>query len=61
MYINLPRVHRIARDIARLITGISGVTVPMPEKMRIIHGVYGGAYGRPLAAGTNSAAIGANE
>jgi 1-aminocyclopropane-1-carboxylate deaminase/D-cysteine desulfhydrase-like pyridoxal-dependent ACC family enzyme len=57
MYINLPKVHRIARDIARLIAGISGVTVPMPEKMRIIHGVYGGAYGRPLAAGTAAAGL----
>ena len=57
MYVNLPKVRRTARDVARLISGISGLAVPMPENMRIIHGVYGGAYGRPLAAGTAAAGL----
>jgi hypothetical protein len=28
-----------------------------PEHFRIVHDVYGGAYGRPLAAGDRAAAI----
>jgi D-cysteine desulfhydrase len=52
MYVNLHKVKRTARDIARLISGISGVTVPMPTNLHITHSVYGGAYGRPLAAGS---------
>jgi D-cysteine desulfhydrase len=56
MYVNLPRVRRTARDVARLIAGICGIgSLPLPENMRITHKVYGGAYGRPLAAGTAAA------
>jgi D-cysteine desulfhydrase len=52
MLVNLPKVRRTARDVARLISGITGLTVPIPTNMQITHKVYGGAYGRPLAAGS---------
>jgi D-cysteine desulfhydrase len=55
MYVNLPKVRRTARDVARLISGISGLTVPLPTNMHVTHKVYGGAYGRPLAAGSAAA------
>jgi D-cysteine desulfhydrase len=55
MFVNLPKVRRTARDVARLISGITGVTVAMPGNMHITHRVYGGAYGRPLAAGNAAA------
>lgn len=57
MYVNLPKIRRIARDVARLISGISGMTVAMPANMQIVHNVYGGAYGRPLAAGNAAAEL----
>ena len=55
MYVNLPKVRRTVRDVARLISGITGEAVPIPNNLRITHKVYGGAYGRPLAAGSAAA------
>ena len=55
MYVNLPKVRRTVRDVARLIRGITGEVVPIPDNLRITHKVYGGAYGRPLAAGSAAA------
>jgi D-cysteine desulfhydrase len=55
MLVNLPKVRRTARDVARLISGISGLTVPIPTNMHVTHKVYGGSYGRPLAAGSAAA------
>lgn len=58
MYANRRTVRRIVRDTARLIASATGETPPpvRAENLRVVHNVYGGAYGRPLAAGTEAAA-----
>jgi D-cysteine desulfhydrase len=47
----------LARRTTRLLAGRTGATLPAPraERVRIVHGRYGGAYGRPLADGTLAA------
>lgn len=59
MFANRRKVRRIARGTARLIASVIGETLPpvRDENLRVVHNVYGGAYGRPLAAGTELAAI----
>ena len=53
------RTLRLAEAAARLIERKSGARVPRPRADRVVvdHDVYGGAYGRPLAAGEHAAAL----
>jgi len=57
VFSNRARVFRLARDTARLIAGITGEKPPRirSENFEIAHQMYGGAYGRPIAAGTLAA------
>lgn len=59
MYVGRRRVQRIVRDTARVISSLAGEALPAvrDENLRIVHNVYGGAYGRPLAAGIELAAM----
>jgi D-cysteine desulfhydrase len=58
LYVNRRKVRSIARGSAKLIADLSGEMPPpiRPHNLRIAHHFYGGAYGRPLAAGTEAAA-----
>lgn len=53
------RTLRLASATARLIERAAGVAVPRPHPDRVVvdHAVYGGAYGRPLAAGAEAATL----
>ena len=53
------RTLRMAEATARLIERASGERLPRPSPRRLVvaHDVYGGAYGRPLAAGERAAAL----
>jgi len=50
-------VLRLARRASRLLARLAGEHVPPPDarRLRVVHERYGGAYGRPLAAGTRAA------
>jgi D-cysteine desulfhydrase len=54
---NQRKVQRIARGAAQLIADFTGQLPPLAraENLRTAHHVYGGAYGRPMAAGTEAA------
>jgi D-cysteine desulfhydrase len=54
---NRARVLRLARGAARLIERLTGARMPRPSRasVRVVHGFYGGAYGRPTAAGSAAA------
>ena len=54
---NRQRVMRLTRKTAKLIQQHAGVPVAEPPggMLRVIHDFYGGAYGRPSAAGTSAA------
>lgn len=56
---NRRMVKRIVRRTARAITEATGEKLARvrPENLRVVHNVYGGAYGRPLLAATEAAAI----
>lgn len=56
---NASRVHGLARGAARLIARLTGerVSAPPRERLAVVHDVYGGAYGRPLDAAQESAAL----
>ena len=58
---NAAGVHRLARRTARLIARHAGERIPPPRTVHVVHGWYGGAYGRPLAAGTAAARLFADE
>ena len=53
------RTLRLASAAADLIERAAGVRLPRPRPDRVVvdHGVYGGAYGRPLAAGVEAATL----
>jgi 1-aminocyclopropane-1-carboxylate deaminase/D-cysteine desulfhydrase-like pyridoxal-dependent ACC family enzyme len=55
---NRSKVKRIAKRAGKLIAAVTGGPAPQvdEENLRVVHNVYGGAYGRPLAAGTEAAA-----
>jgi D-cysteine desulfhydrase len=57
LFANRGTVARIARGTARLIASLTGEAphVIHARKLGIAHQAYGGAYGRPLAAGTDAA------
>jgi 1-aminocyclopropane-1-carboxylate deaminase/D-cysteine desulfhydrase-like pyridoxal-dependent ACC family enzyme len=59
LYANRRKLKSIIRGTARAITEATGEKVPdvRTENLPIVHNVYGGAYGRPLAAGTEAAAM----
>lgn len=50
-------VLRLARRTVRLLERLTHERVPTPraDRLRVVHERYGGAYGRPLAAGTLAA------
>ncbi|MFL5576865.1 MAG: pyridoxal-phosphate dependent enzyme [Gemmatimonadaceae bacterium] len=53
------RALRLARASARLIERHTGARVPAvdPARLVVVHDVYGGAYGRPLAEGERAATL----
>jgi D-cysteine desulfhydrase len=53
------RVLRLAGATARLIERLTGARVPRvdPRRVRVVHDVYGGAYGRPLAKAEEGVAL----
>jgi D-cysteine desulfhydrase len=55
---NRGRVLRLARATARLIERLTGTKVPRPasKRVRVVHDVYGGAYGREHPLGREAAA-----
>ncbi|MEO5579019.1 MAG: pyridoxal-phosphate dependent enzyme [Gemmatimonadaceae bacterium] len=57
LFVNRRRVLGLARRTARLIEQRTGERLPILQHglLRIVHDVYGGAYGRPLAAATKAA------
>ncbi|HET7564632.1 MAG TPA: pyridoxal-phosphate dependent enzyme [Gemmatimonadaceae bacterium] len=57
--VNRARVLRLARSTARYIRRSTGERVPSVERdrMRVVHDVYGGAYGRPLARAREGAEL----
>ncbi len=58
LFVNRRQVLRLARRTGRLLAGATGAAVPRvdPARVEVAHHVYGGAYGRPLAAGESAAA-----
>jgi D-cysteine desulfhydrase len=56
--VNRRRVLGLANQARQLIERITGEPCPAvaPERVEIAHEVYGGAYGRPLPAGSAAAA-----
>jgi D-cysteine desulfhydrase len=58
-FANRAKVLRIARSASRLISDVTGEKLPSVRaaNVRIDHRMYGGAYGRPLAAATEAAAM----
>ena len=59
MFVNRSRVLALARRTARLIERMTGETLPAiaATRLRIVHNVYGGAYGRPLDRARDAANI----
>ncbi|HVF39532.1 MAG TPA: pyridoxal-phosphate dependent enzyme [Gemmatimonadaceae bacterium] len=59
LFVNQTRALGLARRTARLIERVTGQAVPTvdPDRLTVVHHVFGGAYGRPLAAGDDAAAI----
>jgi D-cysteine desulfhydrase len=59
LFVNQYAVLRLARATAALIRSLAGTDVPAvdPSRLRIVQHVYGGAYGRPLAAAADAANI----
>jgi D-cysteine desulfhydrase len=58
--VNRARLLRLARQTAALIEALATLprgSLPRPGRVEVVHDVYGGAYGRPLAAGEQAAAI----
>lgn len=63
--VHAARVRRLVRATAALIGRHTGAPVEpaalrralAPDRLQVAHDVYGGAYGRPLAAGDRAAAI----
>jgi 1-aminocyclopropane-1-carboxylate deaminase/D-cysteine desulfhydrase-like pyridoxal-dependent ACC family enzyme len=57
--VNRRRVMWLARRTASLIRRLTGERMPSinPKNLRIVHDVYGGAYGRPLPAADDASAI----
>ncbi|HEX6630742.1 MAG TPA: hypothetical protein VF048_06610, partial [Gemmatimonadaceae bacterium] len=51
------RVLRLARATRRLAWRTAGVRLPPPAPVRVVHDVYGGAYGRELPAGARAALL----
>ncbi len=53
------RVRWLVRQTATLIERLTATRVPRPRRnaVRIVHDVYGGAYGRPLAAAAEGIAL----
>lgn len=53
------RTLRLAAATARFVERESGERLPRvaPDRLAVVHDVYGGAYGRPLAAGEDAAAL----
>lgn len=58
VYANRGRVQRIAHGTAQLIAGFTGhlPRIPDPGMLTVVHDVYGGAYGRPMARAAEAAA-----
>src|SRR5687768_9792019 len=58
-FVNRRRVLGLAQRTAHLIRRLSGERLPQidPAMLRIVHHVYGGAYGRPLAGADKAANI----
>ena len=58
LFANRRKVRRLVKGTARAITAATGEKLPRvrPENLSIVHNVYGGAYGRTLAEGTQAAA-----
>lgn len=54
---NAAGVRRLTRRTARLLERLTGERMPRPVPVRVVHAWYGGAYGRPLAAGTTAARL----
>ena len=56
---NRRRVKSVVRATARAITEATAEKIPAvrDDNLRVVHNVYGGAYGRPLLAATEAAAI----
>jgi D-cysteine desulfhydrase len=54
---NLVRVRRLARTTARFLARFTGRSVPdiARDRLEVVHGAYGGAYGRPSEAAQESA------
>jgi len=59
LFVNRTRVLGLARRTARLIRKITGEAMPVvdPRGVRVVHHVFGGAYGRPLATADRAAAM----
>lgn len=57
--VNGRRVMSLVRRTSSLISRLTGERLPQvdPSRLRIVHDVYGGAYGRPLPASEDAAAI----
>ena len=57
IFSNRRKVKRVIRGTARAISAATNEKIPAVrgENLRIVHNVYGGAYGRELAAGTEAA------
>ena len=51
------RARRLAAATRRLVRARTGVELPPPVAVRVVHDVYGGAYGRELPAGTRAAEL----
>ena len=51
------RARRLAAATRRLVRARTGVELPPPVPVRVVHDVYGGAYGRELPAGTRAAGL----
>lgn len=58
MFANSRGILSLARRTARLIGTVCGERIPMPspERLRVIHSAYGGAYGRPAEGAARAAA-----
>jgi D-cysteine desulfhydrase len=59
LFVNRPAVIRLARRTAKFVESITAERLPAidPLRLRIVHHVYGGAYGRPLPAAREAANI----
>lgn len=59
LFVNRFSVMSLVRRTARFIASMTGEQLPVvnPAKLRIVHHVYAGGYGRPLAAASSPANI----